>query len=115
MDIKVLVDSSLKQPLPNSRLRELAEQILVAQGIDPETEMTLVVTNQDKLRELSRDYSGKDEAASVLAFSRMPPTEVTPENQAFLVSNSVWHLGTVVISYPQAAARAEQSNVEVEK
>lgn len=114
MDIKVLVDSGLAQPLPDSRLRELAEQILVAQGIDPDTELTLVVTNQDKLRELSRDSSDKSEPSAVLAFTRMP-TQVTPENEAFLVPKSVWQLGVVVVSYPQAAARAEQCHSSLEK
>ena len=117
MEINVLIDEGLDDCLGVSWLQSIAEQVLIAEGVNPEVELGLVITTQERVRELNRDYRGRDEPTDVLAFAMMPargkaeadiPVFVTPPD-------GVLHLGEVVISYPQAVVQAEEHQHSVER
>ncbi|GAF85745.1 unnamed protein product, partial [marine sediment metagenome] len=72
MEINVLVDEGLEGCPCASWLENLAQQVLVAQGIDSNTELSLVITGQEKMQELNQSYLGRDEPTDVLAFSMLP-------------------------------------------
>jgi probable rRNA maturation factor len=73
-------------------------------------EVTLVITSDDAVRTLNRDYRGIDSPTDVLSFSTQeandaePPLDMPPELAAELARS----LGDVVIAYPYAAHQAEQ-------
>lgn len=105
MEISVLVDEDLEANLEVGWLRSLAEQVLIAQGVGPNVELGLVITGQERIRQLNRSYLGRDGPTDVLAFSMLP-------QEAGLSSfvpppDGVLHLGEVIISYPQAVIQAE--------
>ena len=100
-----------------SGLQRLAEQILVAQETGPGVELGLVITSQERVRQLNRSYRGKDEPTDVLAFAMLPaegekgvdfPLFVTPPD-------GIRHLGEVIISYPQAVIQAEEHQHSVNR
>ena len=81
-----------------ARLRAAARAALKQQGAPADGELTIVVTGDEALRTLNRDFLGDDHATDVLSF---PSAETDPETGAR-------YLGDIAISYPQARAQARQ-------
>ena len=114
MEINVLIDERLEGKLELSWLQGIAQQVLVAQGAGAEVEMGLVIATEERVKQLNRDYRGRDEPTDVLAFSTkeeigadLPPFVQPPDG--------VLHLGEVIISYPQAAVQAEEHRHSLKK
>jgi probable rRNA maturation factor len=106
MEINVLVDDELKDKLEIGWLRGVAEQVLTALNVDASVELSLFIATGKRVKQLNRDYLGRDEPTDVLAFSareeakNLPPFVQPPDG--------VLHLGEVIIAYPQAVAQAEE-------
>ena len=114
MEINVLIDEGFEGYLEVGWLQGVAEQVLVAQDAGSRVEMGLVVTSQERVRQLNRNYRGRDEPTDVLAFSAreeidadLPPFAQPPDG--------VLHLGEVIISYPQAVIQAKEHHHSVKK
>ena len=114
MEIDILIDDGFEGYLEVSWLRGVAEQVLIAQDAGFGVEMGLVITSQERVRQLNRSYRGKDEPTDVLAFSireeidaELPPFAQPPDG--------VLHLGEVIISYPQAVIQAEERQHSVKR
>jgi len=113
MEISVLIDEGLKGKLKKRWLQSIAEQALAAQGIGDNVELGLVIANGERVRQLNRDYLGRDEPTDVLAFSAK---EEAGADQSFVhPPDGVLHLGEVIISYPQAVIQAEEYQHPVER
>ena len=114
MEINVLIDDDLELKLEVGWLRKVAEQALVAQGVGTNVELGLVITTEERVKQLNRDYLGRDEPTDVLAFSAREegggnlPAFVQPPD-------GVLHLGEVIISYPQAVIQAEEYQHSIRK
>ena len=52
MEINVSIDKGLERHCEVSWVQNIAEQVLVAQGIDPRTELGLLITTQEKIQQL---------------------------------------------------------------
>ncbi len=78
--------------LENAALQTLCHQAQTVAG-----DLTLVITNDEQLRALNRDFLGIESTTDVLSF---PSGEVDLDSQ-------VVYLGDVVISYPRARLQAE--------
>jgi len=107
MEINVLVDKGVEGCPKLSWLEDIARQVLEAQGAGAEAELGLVIVTQERIKQLNRDYLGRDEPTDVLAFSTreevgadLPPFVQPPDG--------ILHLGEVIISYPQAVVQAEE-------
>ncbi|GAG85958.1 unnamed protein product [marine sediment metagenome] len=114
MEINVLIDEGVEANLEPSWLQSIARQVLAAQGAGAEVELGLVIATEERVKQLNRDYRGRDEPTDVLAFSAreevgadLPPFVQPPDG--------VLHLGEVIISYPQAAMQAEEHQHSVKK
>jgi probable rRNA maturation factor len=114
MEINVLVDEGLEGKLELGWLRGVAEQVLTALDVSSDAELGLFIASGERVRQLNRDYLGRDEPTDVLAFSARekagadPPSFVQPPD-------GVLHLGEVIISYPQAVRQAEEYKHSVKK
>jgi probable rRNA maturation factor len=113
MEINVLVDDELKERLEIDWLQGVAEQVLTALNVDANVELGLFIASGERVRQLNRDYLGRDELTDVLAFSAReevgghPPFVPPPDG--------VLHLGEVIIAYPQAVAQAEEYKHSVKR
>lgn len=96
--VQVQIDETFAENVSQAWLRSVAQATLEAEGRDTGT-LTLVITGDQTIRELNRDYLGIDAPTDVLAFGGEAPDFVnSPEAEAYL--------GDVLISYPQAEAQA---------
>jgi len=110
MEISVLIEKGLEGCPRGTWFKNIAKQVLTILNMEPATEVSLVITNQEKITELNRAYLGKDEPTDVIAFSMLPTGEtfVTPPD-------SILHLGEVIVSYPQAVLQAKGRRHPVKK
>ena len=118
MEINVLIDQDFKAHLEAGWLAEVARQVLSAESASPDTELSLVITGQERVRQLNRDYLSRDRPTDVLAFSMLAGLPVGSEASAppFVAPpDGVVHLGEVIISYPQAVIQAEEHQHPVTK
>jgi probable rRNA maturation factor len=104
MEINIIIDGDFEECPDESRLRSLAEQVLLAQDVSSDVELGIVITTQERVQELNRSYRGQDKPTDVLAFymtSATGETFVAPPD-------GIIHLGEVIISYPQAVIQAKE-------
>ncbi len=91
---------------PNIDLLEHAARVtLEHQSDDPDVDLSIVLTDDDQLRELNRDYLGIDSPTDVLSF---PASESDPETGAR-------YLGDILISIPRAAEQANAAGHDIQE
>jgi len=78
-------------------LEQAASLALMSHEGFPALEISLLVTDDEQLRELNRRFMGIDAVTDVLSF---PAGEIDPDSQ-------ILYLGDVALSLPRAAAQAE--------
>jgi len=111
MEINVIIDGDFAECPEVGWLQGVVERVLIAQGVTSSVELGLVITNQERVRELNRSYRGEDRPTDVLAFymtSAAEETFVAPPDR-------VLHLGEVIISYPQAVIQAKEHRHSLKK
>jgi len=114
MEINVLIDDGVEANLDSGWLQGIARQVLAAQGTGSEAELGLVIATEERVKQLNRDYLGRDEPTDVLAFSARE--EVGADLPPFIQPpDGVLHLGEVIISYPQAVIQADEHQHSVKK
>ena len=113
MEINILIDEGLAADLEPAWLEAVAGEVLVAEGVGADTEVELLVSTQERIQQLNRDYRGKDEPTDVLSFSAR---EQAADSPPFIPPpDGVLHLGEVIISYPQALKQAEERGHPLKK
>jgi probable rRNA maturation factor len=112
VEINVLIDEEFEEYLDAGWLEGIGEQVLTLEKADPQAELSLVITSQERVRELNRNYLGRDAPTDVLAFAMLAaekePSFVPPPD-------GICHLGEVIISYPQAVIQAGEQGHSTEK
>ena len=117
MEISVLIEEDFEEQLETSWLQSIARQVLVVQDAGANAELGLVITSQQRVQELNRNYLGRDEPTDVLAFHMTPQAgETVADVPPFITPpDGMLHLGEVIISYPQAVIQAEERQHSVKK
>ena len=117
MEINLIIDGEFTGCPDIEWFQHIAAQVLDAQGAGGNAEIGLVITGQEKVQELNRDYRGEDRPTDVLAFY-MTAAGGQPESESTqFVSppDGMRHLGEVVISYPQAVTQAQEHRHSINK
>lgn len=109
LEMEIQADSPFDRMINRVRMRDVARRALWAAGARGRKELTLLVTDDETIQELNREYRGVDEATDVLAFSM--------ENADQFISppDAAEYLGDVVISYPRAEEQAAEHDHPVER
>ncbi len=115
MEINIVVDKGFGKQVKRDWLRRVAEKVLTAESADAAAEVGLMITGQERVHELNRQYLGEDRPTDVLAFPMQPAPE-TAERPPFIAPpDGIKHLGEVIISYPQAVIQAAEHQHPVKK
>jgi probable rRNA maturation factor len=115
MEINVLIEEGVEVETDPEWLQKVVEKTLQAENAPPSVEISLVITGQERIRELNRQYRGKDQPTDVLSFS-MSEQKEDEEPAAFIgPPDGLLHLGEVIISYPQAVIQAQERNHSIKK
>ena len=113
MEINILVDKEFKRQVKSTWLKNVIHQVLNAENIGVRSELGLVITGDEKIRELNLKYLGEDRPTDVLSF---PMNEQLKTSPVFInVPDGKLHLGEVIISCPQAVKQAEEHSHPVER
>jgi probable rRNA maturation factor len=91
-------------PFSEDLLRRAVSAALLQQSETLDSELTIVLTGDNRLHELNRDYLGVDAPTDVLSF---PASETDPETGAR-------YLGDILISLARARAQAEAAGHPLE-
>ena len=104
--VLITVDKEIVAAIESDRLEALADAVMDAEGLPP-GELGVVITDDETIRELNREYAGDDTPTDVLAFSLR-------EGEEFASPDGVVRLGEVIISYPTAQRQAAEADRAVE-
>ena len=85
-------------PVDADRLRGAARAVLSAHDVAPGSALTVVITGDDDVAALNRQYRGIDAPTDVLSF----PADAPPVDE----ENAAPYLGDLVIAFPYASAQA---------
>jgi probable rRNA maturation factor len=112
VEINILVDEGAEAGVEPSWLEDVAQRVLAAEKASAKAEVGVVVTGQEMVQQLNRNYRGQDEPTDVLAFS----TREEADGPGFIFApDGLSHLGEVIISYPQALIQAEEHGHSLKK
>jgi rRNA maturation RNase YbeY len=101
ISVLVTVEEPFSDSVDADRLRSIAIEVLRAERM-VQAEVGVLVTADETVRRLNREYAGEDASTDVLAFSLQ-------EGEEFIVPDRVERLGEVIISFPTAQRQAEEA------
>lgn len=99
--ITVRADRAYRRYIEPRRLKEAAQNSLTHENVSGRVELTIVITGDDQIQALNRQYRGVDSPTDVLAFG-----QATAEAQFAAIPGAPAYLGDVIISYPRADMQA---------
>lgn len=108
MAVDVQIAPALRKKVVKQEIRKWAVATLRAEGLTQVPDMAVVVTDNDSIQALNRDFRGMDEPTDVLAFGEEKPGPFV------LAPGEPMYLGDVVISLERAEAQAQERDVAVE-
>lgn len=100
--IAIQVAPRFRAKVDEGSLRRVAAEALSQEGVEGETELSLIITDDEAIRELNRQFRGVDAPTDVLAFG------ARAEEHFVIAPESPPYLGDVVISCQRALAQAEE-------
>lgn len=108
--ISIEIAESLSIPhaveiLQRSRLEATAQKTLQYTSSAQDTSLTILISDDEQLRLLNRQFLGIDEPTDVLSF---PAGHIDPDTHTT-------YLGDVIISYPRAIEQAEVAGHPIEE
>lgn len=106
IQIEIQIDDLFAPAVDVENLRAAAAATLAASAVD-EAELTIVVTSDEAVQQLNRDYRGMDAPTDVLSFAAQegdgsPDLTLPPELAAELDR----YLGDIIIAYPYTMRQA---------
>ena len=108
-NIVIQIIPRFRAEVDEGSLRRVAAEVLSQEGVEEETELSLVITDDEAIRELNRRFRGVDAPTDVLAFG------AGTEEHFVSAPDSPRYLGDVVISYQRALTQAEELGYPVAK
>ncbi len=108
VSVEVQIAEAFTTLLSEKQLRAVAEATLRHEQVSGQA--AIVITDDEGIQELNRDFLGIDAPTDVLAFSAQEETEIF-----VMAPEEVEYLGDVIVSYPQAVAQASEAGHPVER
>jgi probable rRNA maturation factor len=108
VSVEIQVAPAFADSVSEDRLQQAVEMVLRHE--DEPGEVTVVVTDDEGIRELNRDFLGIDEPTDVLSFG------IQKDSGPFVASPEAGkYLGDVIVSYPRAEEQAVEQGYPVQR
>ena len=91
-----------------SEIEAVVRAVFAAESVPEEADLSVVVTTDQEIRALNRQFRGIDAATDVLAFA-----DDAPDDRFIDAPEQPPYLGDVVLSLPRAQAQAADQGYEV--
>lgn len=104
--ILVTTEGPFRSKVSEMVVEQTVRRVLEAEVGGP-AELHVLITDDEKVRELNRRYAGDDHATDVLSFSLR-------EGEEFVAPDDVVRLGEVIVSYPTAERQAREAGCSTE-
>ena len=101
--INLQINKDYQKHIRGEKLEKAAKYTLKHQKVDSSTDLSIVITGDDQLQNLNREYLGIDKPTDVLSF---PSGDPDPDS-------GLVNLGDIIISYPTAKAQADAASHDV--
>jgi probable rRNA maturation factor len=102
------IQNDSNYPIDAARLIAAATHVIQQHDLDPNSAMTIVITNNAHITDLNREFRGVDSPTDVLSFpSDDLPDDLLEEMAAFGESEAPY-LGDLIIAYPYVQTQAER-------
>jgi probable rRNA maturation factor len=105
-EILITIDERFVSDVAEEWLAAIARHVLEVERVG-DCELGIVVTDDETVRRLNREYAGEDHSTDVLSFSLR-------EGEEFASPEAVDCLGEVIIAYPTAARQAKEAGRSVD-
>ncbi|MFA5055179.1 MAG: rRNA maturation RNase YbeY [Dehalococcoidia bacterium] len=105
-EINIDIKPLYRRRLTQKWLREVVATTLSTQKVNRPVELSLLITGDDEVHRLNRDYRGVDKTTDVITFAL---TEDRDDTEFVTPPDKISRLGEVIISYPQAASQAREN------
>lgn len=92
---------------------KVAQMVLEKEQVKPELEVSIVLVDNEQIRELNRDYRHVDSATDVLSFAYQEEYEEEPDVADDFMEEDV--LGDIVISLEKAQSQGEEYGHSLER
>ncbi|MFP3975205.1 MAG: rRNA maturation RNase YbeY [Dehalococcoidia bacterium] len=110
--LDIQVNKPFRGQVREEWIRHVAETVLASEEIGYPVQLSMVITDDETVRQLNHTYRELDESTDVLAFAFQEEFDEVPFPQS---SDGISQLGEVIISCPQAAKQAEEQGHSLEK
>jgi probable rRNA maturation factor len=101
MTFTIDVQNDAQYPLDEARLQAASIAVLQRHDVDPESTISVVVTDNETVQALNVQHRGVDAPTDVLSF----PADELPED---IDDDEPPYLGDLIIAYPYAKAQADR-------
>jgi probable rRNA maturation factor len=105
-EINIDIKAPYRRRLTQKWLREVVDVTLSTKKIDRPVELSLIITGDEEVHRLNRDYRGIDATTDVISFAL---SENTDDTKFITPPDRISRLGEVIISYPQAIRQAKEN------
>lgn len=101
MSFVVDVQNGAEYACDSARLQNAAKAVLSNHDVEPESSLSIVITDDSHIAALNLQFRGVDAPTDVLSFPADEPPVAIPDEPPYL--------GDLVIAYPYAAVQAERA------
>jgi probable rRNA maturation factor len=115
MEINILIEEGIEVEPDAGWMQTIIEKTLAADNLPNAVEVSLLITNQERIQELNREYRGKDRPTDVLSFSMSEQKQESEPTTFIGPPDGLLHLGEVIISYPQAVIQAREHRHSIKR
>jgi probable rRNA maturation factor len=109
-DISIQVDEPFIDNIDKALIKKAAEIALETKKEYDSFELGVVVTDDDNIHRINKEYRGIDEPTDVISFALLEG-----EDDFVMPPDNTLHLGEVVISYPRAVEQAIEQKHSTER
>jgi probable rRNA maturation factor len=105
-EINIDIKPPYRNRLAKKWLRQVVDTVLSTQKVNRPVELSLIITGDEEVHRLNRDYRGIDVTTDVISFAL---SENVADTEFVTPPDRISRLGEVIISYPQAIRQAREN------